>query len=81
MYYDYNTAKEKLEDLLEIIEKESKDSIAELETGTSSETEKLAFVEGKMEVISKVSGWLATAVGEMIAEANEGQQRNKNNEN
>ena len=75
MYYDHNAVKEKIEELLEIIEKESKDSIEELETGMSSEFEKLAFVEGKMEVISKVSGWLATAVGEMITAANEERQK------
>ena len=63
----YSITKEKIEDLLEIIGKESKDSIEELETGTSSEIAKLAFVEGKMEVISKISGWLATVVNEMIA--------------
>lgn len=75
MYYDHNAVKEKIEELLEIIEKESKDSIEELETGMSPEFEKLAFVEGKMEVISKVSGWLAAAVGEMITAANEGRQK------
>lgn len=75
MYYDHNAVKEKIEELLEIIEKESRDSIEELETGASSEFEKLAFVEGKMEVISKVSGWLAVAVCEMITAANEGRQK------
>jgi hypothetical protein len=75
MYYDHNAVKEKIEELLEIIEKESRDSIEELETGASSEFEKLAFVEGKMEVISKVSGWLAVTVCEMITAANEGRQK------
>lgn len=59
-------SKEKVTDLLEIIEKQSKDCIDELETGSSTEDAKLAFVEGKMETISKVTEWLAMVLGENI---------------
>ena len=59
-------SKEKITDLLEIIEKQSKDCIDELETGSSTEDAKMAFVEGKMETISKVTEWLAMVLGENI---------------
>ena len=59
-------SKEKITDLLEIIEKQSKDCIDELETGTSTEDAKMAFVEGKMEIISKVTEWLAMVLNENI---------------
>lgn len=61
-----NVSKEKITDLLEIIEKQSKDCIDELETGASTEDAKMAFVEGKMETISKVTEWLAMVLGENI---------------
>lgn len=61
-----NVSKEKITDLLEIIEKQSKDCIDELETGTSTEDAKIAFVEGKMETISRVTEWLAMVLNENI---------------
>lgn len=61
-----NVSKEKITDLLEIIEKQSKDCIDELETGTSTEDAKIAFVEGNMETISKVTEWLAMVLNENI---------------
>jgi hypothetical protein len=61
-------SKEKIQDLLEIIEKQSKDCIDELENGTSTEDAKMAFVEGKMETISKVAEWLAIAINEIRKE-------------
>lgn len=61
-----NVSTEKITDLLEIIEKQSKDCIDELETGTSTEDAKIAFVEGKMETISRVTEWLAMVLGENV---------------
>ena len=63
---EYPVSKGKLIELLELIEKQSRDCINEFTTGTASKEAKAAFVEGKLEVIKEVAGWLAEALGENV---------------